>query len=362
MCSLNYRLLSLIGSLFIGLSFVVAVSPAAAAVPDIWAFAYNDTLTFSPGWWAINPAYQTGSFKITCSGSTAMINQLSTGRYAVFFPCSASSNGIVHVTAVNEAARYCEIERWYDSGTDKMVIVQCFKGSFADNSRFTVTYTRSSGTVAGKVHAYVWSAPGGVPLSNYNSAGPANTITHLGVGRWEVKIPMSSDGSFKGDLQATAVQESDIACRCHIDNWYISGFDNRVRVSCTNAAGTLIDTYFTLSYHAERAVFGELPSSLSGAAYRTNLPGAPAGTIFGSGGPPTFAPIPPGRYMMHYPGVGIGATHMQVTAFGGPYGYYCQLETIWMISGGNVDARVICFNNVGIPTDNLLFSSFAYHR
>jgi hypothetical protein len=362
MNSLIRRLLTITGSFLVGLSTLLAARPASAGVPDVWAFAYNDTLAPLPGS-VMNPAYQWGSFQTFCPGSMATITQITTGKYMVRFPCSASSNGIVHVTAVDDNARYCEIESWGDAaGGDKVVTVLCFKGPARDDSKFTVMYTRSSGAAPIGAHAYVYSDPTGFPISNFNSAGPANSITHLGTGRWEVKLPLLSTGTYDGDLQATAVHPNDAPRRCKIDNWFNSFPDYRVLILCTDPNGVLIDTWFTMSYHFQRSVVATVPGSF---AYMTNLPGAPAGSSFNSVGlPNSFAASPPGRYRMSYPGVGTGRTHMQVTALSGAPGTYCQLEKIWMISGGppgNVDAPVICFNNVGVTTNNLLFSTFSSH-
>jgi hypothetical protein len=358
MYSVIRRFLAITGSFMIGLLTVFAASPAAAAVPDVWAFAYNDNLTPAPGS-IMNPAFQSGSFKTVCPGSMATITQIATGKYVVNFPCSASSNGIVHVTAVDDNARYCEIENWTDAGSAKTVTVLCFKGSNRDNSKFTVTYTRSSGSTGSRAHAYVYSDPGGALLASYNSLGPANTVAHLGTGRWEVKIPAApiAISSYDGDLQTTAVHPNDAPRRCQIDNWYISGTDYRVQISCTDPSGVLTDTWFTVSHHFKRSVFGKPPGAI---AYMTNLIGAPASSDYNSVAPPnSFVNTSPGQYTISYPGVGIGATHIQVTALGGPYGYYCQPKDTWTISGGNVNARVICFNNVGVATNNLLFSTFS---
>lgn len=119
----------------------------------------------------------------------------------------------------------------------------------------------------------------------------------------------------------------------------------------------LTDSWFTLSYHSDRTVVGTRPTAY---AYMTNLPGAPPGTDLNSLAPPnSFTGGPVGHFKLHYPAVGIGATHMQITALGGTPGFYCQLEKIWTISGADVDASVICFNNVGVAIDNLLLSTFA---
>jgi hypothetical protein len=351
-----HRLLSLTASLLVGLTMLLAAPrPAGAAVPNVWAFAYNDNPTPPPAS-VMNPAYQWGSFKTTCPGSMATITQVAVGKYVVTFPCSASSNGIVHVTAVNNNARYCEIEGWSDVGAAKAVTVLCFKGPAADNSMFTVTYTTSSGAPAGGAHAYVFSSPTGVVIAGYNSAGPANSVTHVATGRWDVKLPLLSTGTYDGDLQATAVHPNDAPRRCKIDNWINVTPDYRVQISCTDPNGVLVDTWFTVSYHFKRSVAGTAPGSL---AYMTNLPGAPPGSDYNPVAPPNaFTSTPPGRYTTVFPGVGTGATHMQVTALGGPFGYYCQLERIWTIAGGTVTGSLICFNNVGVTTDNLLFATY----
>jgi hypothetical protein len=358
MTSMTHRLLTLHASLLLGLATILTASPAAAAVPDVWAFAYNDNLTPPPGS-LMNPAYQAGSFQASCPGSMATITQTAVGKYVVSFPCSASSNGIVHVTAVSDNARYCEVEAWRDAGLAKNVTVVCFKGPARDNSKFTVMYTRSSGpTPAGGAHAYVYADPSGVALANYNSAGPANSIAHVGVGRWEVKLPALSTGTYDGDLQATAVHPNDAPRRCKIDNWTFVGPDYRVPVSCTDANGVLTDTWFTLSYHFKRSVSGTSPSAF---AYMANF-AAPPGSDFNSLAPPnSFLATVPGHYTMHFPAVGVGMTHMQVTALSGPWGHYCQLASVWTTVGGNVNAPVICFNNVGVATSNLLFSTVTSH-
>jgi hypothetical protein len=363
MKSVICRFLLLSGSTLLALVAVVALGarPAAAAVPDVWAFAYNEQLAPPPGS-VMHPSYQWGSFKTICPGAMATITQAAVGRYVVAFPCSASSSGIVHVTAVNDNARYCEIESWTDSGSSKLVTVVCFKGPARDNSKFTITYTRSSGTTPVGAHAYVFSSPTGAVLASYNSAGAANSITHTGTGRWEVKLPMLSTGTYDGDLQATAVHPNDAPRRCKIDNWVNAFPDYRVLIVCTDNNGVLVDTWFTMSYHFQRAVFATPPGPPPpGIAYMTNLPGAPPGSDYNSVAPPnSFASIPPGHSTMTYPAVGANETHMQITALSGTAGFYCQLADLWTISAtGDVTAPVICFNNVGITVDNLLFSTFA---
>ncbi|WP_412538191.1 hypothetical protein R8Z50_20270 [Longispora sp. K20-0274] len=358
MTRLRRGLLALAGCLALVASTLLSASPAQAAVPDVWAFAYMDNPA-PPAGSVTNPAYQWGTYRTTCPGSLITVTQIATGKYQLKLPCSASNNGIVHVTAVNNNARYCTIENWFDSGGTKLVTVLCFKGNVQDNSAFTMTYTRSSGGVGTGAHAYVYSDPAGALLASYNSTGAANAVTHTATGKWTVKFSALSTGGYDGDLQVSAVHPNDIARRCRVDNWFFSGPDYLVPVSCTDSNGVPVDTWWTASYHLKRSVFGAAnpPTRL---AYETNLSGAPAGSSYNSlGAANTFGASPPGRYTMVFPSVGASRTHMQVTALGGPPGYYCQLETVWAISGSTVLAPVICFNNVGVPTDNLLFSTYS---
>jgi hypothetical protein len=355
------RLLIRAACVALGLSLSLTARSATAAVPSTWAFAYNDNPSPPPGA-VMNPSFQAGSFQTLCPGAVATITQFALGQYAVVLPCTASPNGIVHVTAVNAAARYCEIQQWFDSGADKVVIVLCFKGPAADSSQFTVSYTTSSGVTASGAHGYVYSSPAGVPIASYNSAGGVNTIVHPSVGRWTVSLPSLSAGAYIGDLQATAVHPNNAPRRCKIENWFFTAAGSSVLVMCTDNNGALVDTWFTMSYHAQRSVVATQPT---GFAYLTNLVGAPSGTDFNSLAPPnSFSASPPGRYHMQLPSVGgpfggFGATHMQVTALSGTAGFYCQLEKVWSIdASGKVDAPVICFNNVGTPVDNFQFSTF----
>ncbi|MGY0232157.1 hypothetical protein [Longispora urticae] len=358
MFALRRRLLALAGCLVLAATVPLSAAPAQAAVPDVWAFAYSDNPAPAPGS-VLNTNYQWGTYRTACPGSWATVTQITPGKYQVKLPCSASTNGIVHVTAVNDNARYCEVENWYDSGSTKLVTVLCFKGPNPDPSAFTVTYTRSSGAPGGVgAHAYVYSNPAGGLLASYNSAGAANTVTHTGTGKWEVTFAALSTGAYDGDLQATAVHPNDLPRRCKIDNWFFVGPDYRVPVSCTDPNGAPVDTWWTLSYHFKRSVFGAVspPTRLG---YQSNLVGAPAGSSYNSlGAPNSFVPAPPGRYTMKFDAVGVSRTHLQVTALGGPPGYYCQLEKVWANIGSTISAPVICFNNVGVPTDNLLFSTY----
>jgi hypothetical protein len=145
----------------LGLPVLLDARPAAAAVPDIWAFAFNDTLAPAPGS-VMNPAYQWGTYKTSCPGSNATITRTSIGRYVVIFPCTAAARGIVHVTAVDNNARfngiaagvshmqvtalsgasgfYCQLEAiWTVPGGDVLAPVICFNnaGVPVDNLAFT---------------------------------------------------------------------------------------------------------------------------------------------------------------------------------------------------------------------------------
>ncbi|WP_018352697.1 hypothetical protein [Longispora albida] len=357
------RLLASAAALALTLTALLTASmPAQAAVPDVWAFAYNDTLAPAPGS-TMNTAYQWGTFKTACPLSWATITMVTPGKYAVVLPCSsgADSRGVVHVTAVNDNGRYCEIENWADSGTSKVVTVLCFKGPSPDPSKFTVSYMRSSGPAGAGAHAYVHSDFAGSIIDAYNSASGAVTVTHIGTGRYEARFAGLSGGlaTYNGDWQATAQHVNDLPRRCKIDNWFYSGPDYSVLVSCTNPNGALTDTWWTLSYHHKRAVTGVLPGS-NRFAYETTLAGAPAGSNYNPIAPPnTFVAVPPGKYTMMYPGVWGGRTHMQVTALAGTYGHWCNLESVWTpFAPSGVQAKVICFSNVGTLADNMAFTTY----
>ncbi|GAB3183450.1 hypothetical protein FHX75_111622 [Micromonospora palomenae] len=334
-------------------------APAAAATADRWGFAYVGDPTV-PAWTTLDTTRQWGSWKSAFPASWAQGAKLAPGRFLVRFPqVGAGSRGVPHVTPVNRTGHYCEVVRWYQSGTDEIVDVQCHKpGGTRDDSPFTVLWTTSSGVLpAGTAHAYLQGGVSGV-VQSYNSTGAGVSLAPFGVGQWSVKLPgVGLAGVLAGNVQVTAIQPNAGPRRCKVYRWAPAGTDVVVYVSCFDQAGAPVDTDFALSYHRGRSVigslappkyFGHLASAAGGPTNDNSLLGVGANTI---------APLAPaGRYLVTFKQLGQKETHAQVTAQG--FGsHYCHLTQPWSYAP-DAPVDVICFDNAGVPTPHDVLVAF----
>ncbi|MEV4759721.1 hypothetical protein AB0J86_32140 [Micromonospora sp. NPDC049559] len=336
--------------------------PARAATADRWGYAYVDNPT-APVWTVLDPTRQWGSWKTAFPGLSAEGMWLAPGRFLVKFPqVGTGSRGNVHVTPVNRTGHYCDIVRWYQSGVDEIVDVQCFKpGGARDDTPFTVLWTLSTGVLPAGSGSYASLQYGAGGLVQwYNSTGGGVAVVPGPPGQYQVRLGgVGSLAALAGNLQVSAVHPNAAPRRCKVFSWSASGTDIIATVFCFDATGVLASSEFTLSYHRERAVFGSFgPPKYFGyvwsaGAGQTNF-NYPAGG-FGFNGIGAIAP--PGRYLVKYPFLGLAETHSQVTAFGeGPH--YCHLTQPWSHVGSDAEVDVLCFDNAGNPAPYRFFNSF----
>ncbi|MFY1694579.1 hypothetical protein [Solwaraspora sp. WMMA2101] len=336
---------------------LAGAAPAQAAVPDRWGFAYLQTPTPAPGT-ILDTTRQWGGWKAGAPALWATVNQIGVGRYRVNFPNTASRNGVAHVTAVDNAPRWCQVFQTYPSGSSQMVEVQCYRpGGAPDNARFVVDYTSASGVLPpGPAFGYVKANPVGALMSSYNSAGAGNVVTHLGPGFYEVKLNGLGNALLDGNLQATA-EHPNSPRRCKIARWTSTGGTILAYVFCFDPAGAMADSFFNLTYHRQRPIFGAVPPRYFAYLWSPALGG---GTDFNSaGGVNTIMVSGVGQYMATLPLVGYRMTTVQVTAFGTTPDY-CNLQAPWLVSGTTVFVRnVICFNAAGAQTPNDFFLTYS---
>ena len=164
-------------------------APAQAATADRWGFAYVKDPTVAV-WTNLDPAHQAG----TWAAGTVQGGKIAPGRFLVKFPgVGLGSRGNVHVTPVNRDGSYCAIVRWYSSGVDEIVDVQCHRvgGANAD-TRFTVLWTVSSGTLPpGSTGSYASVQYGTTGIVQaYNSTGFGVVVAPGGVGFYLVRFPL----------------------------------------------------------------------------------------------------------------------------------------------------------------------------
>jgi len=155
-----------------GVAAIAGPAPAQAAVPNAWAFA----LVLSPSGpvnathWAESKPSPTPTAVATGPGVEVV-----RFRNIGFF-----KGGVVHVTAVTDQLAWCQAQSWRTLGGSELVTVRCFVKGVAAFVPFTVTYSQSSGTLAGGL-SYAYVSHGTTSGSSYNSTGHANTVTALGV-------------------------------------------------------------------------------------------------------------------------------------------------------------------------------------
>jgi hypothetical protein len=328
---------------------LLPTSRAAASVPDQWGFAYLDDATPPPGY-TPDPTRQWGSWTAP-SGNPVTVDQTGLGTYTVRFPQIAGKNGVAHVTAVDPKGIACQVAGWTAGGPDELVGVSCFAPSGAPaNSRFTVLWTTSSGTLppGPSGYGYVYSDVSGALLSTYNSSGGANAVSKGGVGEWKAWLPGLGAASMMGDLQVTAVDpKQDAHCKPAV--WSPNAAGQTVVVRCTDANGKPYDTRWTLSYSVQRAVHGPAfpPKSFG---YLMLLNGTvPSGTTYNSSGALNGAGMSsPTAWAVLMPKIAVPADHAQATAYGTDPGY-CTFTGPWDRPSGDVMLHVGCWDPTGAP-------------
>jgi len=314
-------------------------SSASAAVPDRFGFVlYSGGAVVGSG--------------TTPAGST--VGVIGVGQYKITFVGAARDGGVVHVTAINSAPHWCQVNGFGPSGADEVVTISCHRvGGAPDFTDFSAIFSASSGPASAVgAFGYVNSTPGGGLISQYNSAGLGNTVTHTGIGQWSVKFPgLSTPGPIDGSLQATAVSQVSVPARCKVLSWTSSASGQVAQVTCYDAGGVLADTQFTLTYQYQRSLYGgAIPPKYFG--YLWNKPiGGPVSTNYNSIVGPGANTLSAGTLsLVTFPRIGVLPDDIQVTG-SGPGSDFCGLNFAWTHAGSDTIVRdVNCFTNSGAPS------------
>ena len=264
-------------ALLLTTGFVSVTTPAQAAVPEAWGFAYVDMTATPP------VARQAGSWP---SGfGVAVGTGTSPGEVRVAFPQIAVPGGVVHVTAVSPGPEWCMVKSWGPVGPDVVVTVRChrFPGDPA-LVPFTVVFQRSGEVFSGPgMLGYVVYDDGSV-TSSFNSRGSANTVTRVSTGSWRVTLPDLGASSPGGNIQVTALHPG-LPARCKVGGWSPSLYAQEINVLCF-VANTPSDTGWTLTYHHERAITGVPRETTPWRQFAYTFDTNPTN--------PLYAPTPPG--------------------------------------------------------------------
>ncbi|MGC5052868.1 hypothetical protein ACLQ2S_15605 [Micromonospora sp. DT48] len=337
------------------------VTPATAATADRFGFAYVDDPTALP-WTPLPAAYQYGSWT---PGLTATGGKVALGRFQVRFPnIGLGGRGNAHVTAVARDGRFCELVRWYGSGPDQIVDVQCFRpGGRPADTPFTVLWTFSSGVLPAGVGAYASAQVTSNLLAQaYNSAGAPVSASHVGVGIYAVRFSGVGEpsGILSGNVQVTAQQPNAEPRRCKILRWGASGPEVLVYVACHDPfSGAPMDSDFTVSFHRERSVYASFgPPRYFG--YLATPPFAgPTNYSYPLGiGPNGYAPTGPGTSVVRFPLLHERHTTAHVTAIGDSPSY-CTIQELWAQVATTAVLPVTCFANNGRLLDSQYSSTFS---
>ena len=344
----------------VGLAAATA-GTAQAAVPDKWGFAFVSKPAVAG---VPDLAHQAGTWPAPLHAHTT---PGAIGQVFVVLPKLASKNGVVHVTAVNQAPIWCQAQKWGVSGANEVVAVRCYKvGGAPVFSPFTVLYTTSTKGPfpAGRAYGYVHFQPGAGIAATFNSVGAANTVVAGPTGEWVVKMPGLGTPARSGNVQVTAADPSG-AAKCQIAAWSSGPASQQFLVRCYNGGVTPVKTGWSISYQRGRSIFGGQPKLF---AYTfNNLPANP--------GP--YAPAPPpvnynsaggintvqnggGFALVQFPRVGILPNTVQVSPFKIGAGF-CNLNTLWATpaSSANVTVRdVVCWTPTGKPAPNASFVTY----
>jgi hypothetical protein len=364
--SMRRRFGALVAGAVLAVTGTVAVpGPAGAAPPSsvVWGFAYMHDPTPASGT-VLDPSRQWGSWRTAFPLDLATVDHLGPGSYVVRFPHIATAGGVAHVTAViGTGPSWCQLGKWYPQGSDELVEVQCFRhGGTPDDTRFAIVFSDRSGPLAvpGGGFAYVHADAGASIVSEYNSTGAANAAGQGGAGFYKVLLPgVGAPPGVPGNFQVTAA-EPGASRRCKVGDLAWSGADVYAYVTCVDGVtSSPADSAFTLTYHRERPVFGEMgpPKRFGYVLSGTFIP--PPGTDFNStGSANVMVPSGVGQTMVTFTKLGAKETHAEVTAFGGGPDY-CSLQDVWHTNTGDgVIRNVICFDAAGAQADNPAFVTF----
>lgn len=337
----------------------VAAAPAQAAVPNRWGYAYVNVPSGVP-----SLAHQAGSWPAAFNVS---VTPGVPGETVVRFPQIAGPGGVVHVTAVYDGPVICQVAKWMPVGTDIIALVRChqFGTGTPQAVPFTITYSESSGAMGGPATAafgYVHYNAG--IISQYNSAGAANLVSVLGVGWYKVTLPGLGFTAAAGNLQVTAVNDL-VPARCKVVAWSPGTAAQQAEVRCFNAANTAQNSGFSFTYQRERNINGRWVPPKAFAYTFDHTPAnpgpyapAPVGVNYNhQGAVNTVQSSGLGLRLVTFPKVGYPIDHVQVTAFGNTPAY-CNLQTVWLTSGGVAYVRnVVCWNST-TRANNASFVSY----
>lgn len=346
---------------------LVPAQKAHAALPDAWAYGYRDPADPVPA-----PLHDSFS----SAGSVGQVYASSGNTYKLLFPGAGSPKGVVHVTAVStpsNAPSWCEPDLWGQVGADEQALISCWVAGGGTVSPFptgfSVTFTAATYTgPSSPDYAYLESDGASSFVTQFDSAGAPISISHLGLGQWQVKVPgvgVSGSG-LAGGVTVTGFGSTASPDRCKLASWVNASLVQVFTVSCFNGLGAPADTKWNLTYQLKLDLKGQ-PGPAFG--YFWQHAGAPPLTNFNSmagWGANSDGLIGPANYTVKYPllGPSVARSTAQADAFG-PGPEFCRFgepsgPPPWANLGGTLQvASIDCFKATGAPVITDFLTAYA---
>ncbi|MBX3250217.1 MAG: hypothetical protein KF901_23765 [Myxococcales bacterium] len=183
------------------------------------------------------------------------VRRLGVGNYLVSFEGNIASAGTAAVTSIGSRGESCVVSGWWSiPGSGVSVGVRCFdiggRGvAQPSDTLFSLRYQAARRTDVSVALAYATADRSieseYVPDDRvaYGGGGLVRAFRY-GVGSYAIDLP--GVVATRAVPVVTAVE--DVAAACNPTGWLPSGHGTRVFVRCVNAAGSPMDTRYTVSY------------------------------------------------------------------------------------------------------------------
>jgi len=278
-----------------------------------------------------------------------------TGFYAIFFGAPGPvPGGTIDITPYGKAGT-CAGGRYSPQGDNWRTTVDCSSLSGAAQiSYFDLAFAEPTSQPSG-VFDFALVRPAGPKLTGpdqFNSSHRANSVRHLGRGRYQITVPGPAVRGVTGTVKVTAI--GGAAGDCEVAGWHGTAKGRLVDVDCFSATGARSDSAFTVTYLRHNNLLGL--SDLTSAYAFANRPGQ-TGSYRPSpqyssqhGARVSVDRLARGQYQVSFIGsagpVALNGGHVQVSAVGSS-DHHCYVA-LWTSSP---NAYIDCVSNSGAFSD-----------
>jgi hypothetical protein len=197
------------------------------------------------------------------TGNIILVEPTSLGQYQVhLFGIDSAGKGATHVTAHGNDDKRCSIVSGASSFSDQTTVsVACMSpNGVLANSRFILTHTVRSGTLANYYYAHMVNEDSAVGAErtltgprNYNSTGNPIKVLHAAAGKYTVKLAGLTGTTNNGTVQVTHVRQQiatpgTLGTCQHNGTHFLSGGNVNIDVVCLNENGAFADSVFNLTF------------------------------------------------------------------------------------------------------------------